>query len=375
MITKLKHSVFSIQRALIFAGLAFTSQAIASPDISAVLDGAYQSGEGALSTREEGFSLGHTELSLSGAIDDQFNGQLVLVVESHDGEVEVGLEEAFVEASGLPVGLSLRAGRFLSQVGYLNGRHTHEDAFSDRPAIYKALLGGHYFDDGLRLNMLLPTPFYWNVGTELFSGGRLVEGSGDDMIGVATASSKWGGDIGDSSWQLGLSYLKHNLTIDVEDEESGDADDDDHAGHTHSALYGGENTWIVDGVWKWAPKGNSQKLSVVASAEVFHVDGLNEHATSDEKHTGWYSSLVLGLGPQWRVGVRHGEAQLSQAHGDHFHDQELKETSLMASWSRSHFSTVRLQYNRQSGEGFEEIDDSINLQYVMSLGAHGAHDF
>ena len=375
---KVEFVALSVGRALLLSGLALFSSAMASvsnPDISVVLDGAYRSGEGALATREQGFSLGHTELSLSGAIDDQFNGQLVWVVESHDGETELELEEAFVETTGLPAAVTLRAGRFLSQVGYLNGRHTHADAFVDRPAIYQALLGGHYFDDGLRLNMLLPTPFYWNVGTEFFSGRRLVDGTGDDDIGVTTFVSKWGGDFGNSSWQLGVSYLKHRLTIELEEEELGDVEDPDHAGHNHSALYGGENAWIADAVWKWAPEGNAQKRHVVASAEIFRVDGLNEFASNEDQHTGWYYSVVLGLGPQWLVGLRHGEAELSQAHGDHFHGQDLQESSVMASWSRSHFSTVRLQYTRQRGEGFDAIDDALTLQYVMTLGAHGAHEY
>lgn len=375
---RVKFLAVHIGRAILLSGMVFSASSMANvsnPDISVVLDGAYRNGEGALQTREEGFSLGHTELSLASSIDDQFNGQLVWVIESHEGETELDLEEAFIETTGLPAGLTLRAGRFLSQVGYLNGRHTHADAFSDRPAIYRALLGGHYFDEGLRLNMLLPTPFYWKVGTELFSGRRLVDGTGDDDVGVTTLVSKWGGDLGNSSWQLGVSYLNHRLSIEEEEEEVGETDDHDHAGHSHSALYGGENMWIADAVWKWAPEGNPQKRSVVATAEIFQVDGLNEHASSDDQHTGWYSSVVLGLGPQWRVGLRHGEVELSQAHGDHFHGQDLQESSVMASWSRSHFSTVRLQYTRQSGDGFDEIDDALTLQYVMTLGAHGAHAY
>ena len=88
------------RRTLLLSGALFSASAIGSvsnPDISVVLDGAYRSGEGALAAREEGFSLGHTELSLASAIDDQFNGQLVWVIESHDGETELELEEAFIE--------------------------------------------------------------------------------------------------------------------------------------------------------------------------------------------------------------------------------------------------------------------------------------
>ena len=57
--------------------------------------------------------------------------------------------------------------------------------------------------------------------------------------------------------------------------------------------------------------------------------------------------------------------------------QELKETELSLAWHNSHFSTVRLEFSHQSNVGFEqaENDNVITLQYVMSLGAHSAHQF
>jgi hypothetical protein len=47
-----------------------------NPDISVVLDGFYKQNHTALSSRGEGFGLGHTELSLSSPIDDLFEGRL-----------------------------------------------------------------------------------------------------------------------------------------------------------------------------------------------------------------------------------------------------------------------------------------------------------
>jgi hypothetical protein len=45
----------------------------------------------------------------------------------------------------------------------------------------------------------------------------------------------------------------------------------------------------------------------------------------------------------------------------------------MADFSNSEFSRVRLQLNRD--DSGPETDDQIVLQYIMSLGAHGAHRF
>jgi len=47
--------------------------------------------------------------------------------------------------------------------------------------------------------------------------------------------------------------------------------------------------------------------------------------------------------------------------------------SLMADWSPSEFSRLRLQYNHdKSGTS---VDNQWTLQYIMSLGSHGAHEF
>lgn len=345
-----------------------------NPDVSVILDGYYKQNQTALSHRDQGFGLGHTELSLSSPIDDLFEGRLTAVLEDHEGETELELEEAFLQTTGMPYNLRVRGGRFLSQVGYLNSRHLHEDDFVERPAVYRALLGSHYFDDGLRLNLLLPTPFYWQIGAEAFDGGRLSEG--DEDIGVYTVNTRVGGDLSSSqSWQAGFSYLNNRQTHGHTEDDDNHDHDHDHSGHSHGAGYTGENLYITDLVWKWAPGGNNRQQQLTLSGEYLYADNLNEHATSDDVHEGWYASAVYQFAPQWSAGARYGQVELQDAHGDHFHYQELKETDVMLAWSRSHFSTVRLQYTHQEAEGFEQADNTVMLQYVMSFGAHGAHGF
>jgi len=345
-----------------------------NPEIGFVLDGFYKSESSALSERSRSFGLGHTELFLESAVDDLFTGRLTSVLESHEGATELDIEEAFIDTVSLPLGLDLRAGRFLSQVGYLNSHHTHSDAFAERPAVYRALLGGHYFDDGVRLSTLLPLPFYTSVGIEAFNGQQLAGGTGDDAPGVWTLSGRVGGDLSESSnWQAGLSWLRHELTVAVEEEEEV-ADEEEHD-HSHDAAYSGKNMMIIDAVWKWSPRGNVRDSQLMLSGEYLRADDISEFASDDDRHEGWYLSAAYRWNPQWQLAFRYGEVDLKQAHGDHFHDQNLEETEVALSWSRSHFSTVRAQYTQQSGDGFDDIQDSISLQYVMSLGMHGAHDY
>ncbi len=348
-----------------------------NPDVSVTLDGYYKQNDTALSHREEGFGLGHTELSLSSPIDDLFSGRLTAVFGEHDGESEVLIEEAYLQTNGLPASLSIRAGRFLSQVGYLNSRHMHEDDFVERPAAYRAMLGSHYYDTGLRFNALLPTPFFWQVGAEAFAGDQLTEG--DEDIGVFTLNTRVGGDISVSqSWQLGVSYLNngHADSADTGDGSHDYVSEEEHDhDHSHGAGYTGENLYIADLVWKWSPNGNTREQQLTLSGEYLYADELNQYAASDDTNEGWYLSGVYQFAPQWSAGVRYGEVDLREAHGDHFHSQALEETDVMLSWSRSHFSTVRLQYTHQSATGFDKADNAVMVQYVMSLGAHGAHGY
>ncbi len=345
----------------------------ANPELSFILDGFYKTEDTALSERGSSFGLGHTELSLQSAVDDRFVGRLTAVFESHEGETELDIEEAYLNTVGLSYGLNIRFGRFLSQVGYLNSRHTHSDHFAERPVVYRALLGAHYFDDGVRANVLLPTPFFWRLGAEAFKGSQLAGGEGDESVGVYTLNTKLGGDVGlSNSWQLGASYLHHKLTVMEEEGEEEGHDDHD---HSHSAAYSAEDLYILDAVWKWAHLGNAQKQQLILSGEYLYADNLNEYATDDDPHEGWYASFVYRFHPQWAIGLRYGEVDLKQAHGDHFHEQRLEETDVMVSWSHTHFSTIRLQYSYQEGDGFDNVNEAITLQYVMSLGAHGAHEF
>lgn len=345
-----------------------------NPDISVVLDALYLQNETALGHGGLGFVPGHNELSLGSPIDDLFAGRLTAVLESHSGETELGLEEAFIQTTGLGYGLGVRAGRFLSRIGYLNSQHTHSDRFSTRPAVYRALLGGHYFDDGVQLGLTLPTPFYWQISTEALQGEQVSDT--DNGVGLHTLNTRVGGDLSVSqSWQAGLSYMKNRSPRVSDEEHDHEEEGHDHAGHSHSLSYYGGNLYGADLVWKWAPQGNNRQQQIALSGEYFYVDDLNEIADSDDFHEGWYASAVWQFAPQWSTGLRYGEVDLREPHGDHFHSQSLRESDVMLAYSHSHFSTLRLQYTRQSGEGFSAVDNSIVVQYVMSFGEHGAHEF
>ncbi|MGY0597392.1 hypothetical protein [Vibrio sp. JZG10] len=366
----------------IFASPVF-ADTLSNPQIGVVVDGYYQDGQRHNSEREEGFGLGHTELNLSSNIDDKFHGALTAVLESHGDETELELEEAFIETLALPYGVNVRAGRFLSDFGYLNNQHMHTDSFVERPIAYRTFLGSHYYDDGVRANIVLPTDLYVKFGVEALSGNKMSSVEDGSKVGVYTTTMKLGNDFSESSsWQFGLSYLRNEngKVKEFEDHDHGHEEEHD---HSHAAAVTGANLYGADFVWKWAPDGNYKYSNFTLSAEYMLLDGVvdskyKNNAESPDNLSAYYVSGVYRFNPSWSTGLRYGEAESydGHAHGDHMHFTALndKEMDAMIAWDSSHFGTIRAQFTRIDNQDCE-TDNVFTLQYVMTFGAHGAHAF
>ncbi len=353
-------------------------------EFGGVLDLTHTTRPLAAGMRDQGLQLGHSDLTASGPLGRHLRGHVGAVFETHDGKLEKGFEEVFIETTSLPYGLQARAGRFASQIGYLNQQHMHADDFTERPLLYRAFFGGHWNDDGVRLNLTLPTSFYWMVGAEAMRGKKLVEETFDRVKnpGVATLVTKIGDDINRShSWQLGFSYIKSRREALVEEEhdheEEGHDGGHDHAGHAHGAQFSGRNTYMIDATWKWAPGGNNRDQQVRVSFEAAQIKGLNRFAKASDKQEANALSVVYRFSPSWEVGARSDWLRVRVPHGDHFHSGLLREQSVMLAWKPTHMQSLRLQYSRQrNAVEFENPRQrTLQLQYVMAFGAHGAHSF
>jgi hypothetical protein len=372
---------------LLAAGLA---QAQPAPgwNFGAVIDVATTSRPLALGGRDQGLQLGHSDLTASGPLGAHLRGQLTATLATHEGELEKGFEEAWLETTALPLGLQARGGRFSSQIGYLNQQHPHADDFIERPLMYRAFFGGHWNDDGLRLNWTAPTPLYLMVGVEAFRGKRLVEEIANEARtpGVATAVLKLGDDINRShSWQLGLSYIHNRREAALEEEhghegEEGAVDEGEAAHeheHHHGAQFSGRKTWMLDATWKWAPGGINRDQQLRVSFEAARVTGLNRHAMAGDRHESRALAVVWRFNPSWEVGARADWLRVRMPHEEHFHSGRLSEQALMVAWKPTHMQSLRLQASRQR-DAVEFEDPSrrtVQLQYVLAFGAHGAHAY
>ncbi|HEX4985231.1 MAG TPA: hypothetical protein VFV71_04075 [Burkholderiales bacterium] len=336
------------------------------------------------------FNLGESELDISANVDPYFSGLFALALNS-DNEAEV--EEAYVQNTGSISGLTVKFGRMLSGFGYLNEFHAHAWDFADAPLIHQAFFGGQLREDGLQARWLAPTPVFLELGAEAGRGAAF-PGSDRDKNGLNSAMLfvHVGDDIGDShSYRVGASYR-------VTEAQDRSYEDLDAAGSpVTDAFTGDSRMWGLDFVWKWAPGGNPVDRNFKLQGEYMHrvedgslafdTGGANLSGPYRSSQSGWYLQGVYQFVARWRAGLRFEElysgdtaigladnGTLPAADFPALAQNNPRRATLMVDFSPSEFSRLRLQFARDEAR-FNEADNQVFLQYIMSLGSHGAHKF
>ncbi|MBL3528540.1 MAG: hypothetical protein JMN27_11980 [gamma proteobacterium endosymbiont of Lamellibrachia anaximandri] len=362
------------------------------------LPGFQTGGEAGL--KSEGLSLTETELTASANVDNWFFAQATIGMHEHHGSTELDIEEAFVDTLSLPAGLGMRFGRFYTETGYINASHSHAWDFADAPLVSQAFLGKQYRDDGLRLSWIAPTDTFVEAGTEALRGERFpASGNGSKFVGDAqNYFLRLGNDLGSShSFRIGLSHLRTNPV----NRAGGDAHGHDEHTETQSLGFSGNsNLSIADLIWKWAPEGDMTHRNLTLQGEYFHRDEDGsvtltegtEGALFDYNgaQRGFYLQGVYQFIPSWRLGIRYDRlwsdnslSVLSNTTGENdnevtaetglLSDYKPERWTAMVDWSPSEFSRLRLQYALD--ESRPEKDNQVQLQYIMTLGAHGTHRY
>lgn len=377
-----------------------------NPDISLILQGGYahlddradraitgflpSGAEGP----ERGFSLSESELVLSASVDPYFRGFLNAVLGADDS---IGIEEAWFQTTGLGHGLSIKGGRFKSGIGYQNEQHPHAWDFATNNLVYDALFGEGYVQDGIQLKWLAPTDLFLEFGAELGAGGAFPStNNGSNGANSVALFGHAGGDFDESnSWRAGLSWLQakpRNRTFDGVDLNDVGVSGD---------FSGKSRTWLADFVWKWAPNGNSTQQNFKFAAEYFQrresgllncddadasdpsacTGGLAGNLSTDQ--SGFYAQGAFQFMPRWRVGYRYdqlfrGDAVFAGADAGTtlgtLADYDPKRHSLMLDYNPSEFTRIRLQYTLDKAQ--QNVDENqFFVQYIYSLGSHGAHAF
>lgn len=365
---------------------------------------------------EQGFNFRSAEIAFSASIDTYFDAAALLAIDS-DGEVD--LEEAWFQTRSLPYGLRVKAGKFLSDVGYMNNQHPHNWDFTDQNLAYLNLLGNHGLrDTGVQVTWLPDWGHYTLFGVEFFQGdqeklGTLGEIGEEletelDAVGLSeddlalndekdgprlvTAFVKYAPDLGyDHALQVGAWGARADQHQEIHGEPLAVVPT---PGETPlHTLEGDAWMWGLDGVYKYDGGGAygegdfklqgeyiwQRKDLEVAYHQVAGVTGQDREFTQD----GFYLQGIYGFAPRWQAGLRYdvtGWTSKKRSNDNPAANSDWDSSdrwTAAVTWAPTEYSLLRLQYSKADiSIGGESNDfDYVYLQYVMSLGSHGAHKF
>ncbi|HXH72245.1 MAG TPA: hypothetical protein VNI58_05455 [Mariprofundaceae bacterium] len=362
-----------------------------NPQISMVLNGSYRAfshnpatfavpgfalGDSA-GLGDRGFGINESELNFAANVDNLFYADSTLSLPRTGG---INVEEAYFQTLALPAGLTVKAGRFFSGIGYINQFHPHHDDFIDRSLANRVFLNSTFAGDGIQVRWLAPTDTYFELGSELLRGDRY-PGGGAALRGAGSwdVFAHVGGDVGFSnSWRAGLSWLSTKPL---------GRSSFDNTGAVTGTFDGNSQLLIGDLVWKWAPNGNPYDTNFKFQTELFQQQekGMFANAGSPAasysgRHWGGYAEAVYQFTHGWDIGIRHSEVFARNTGAAVVPGSVLdtlgfrpKRTSLVLGYANSEFSRFRLQFSRDQSRPV--TDNQVALQYLMLIGAHGAHQF
>jgi hypothetical protein len=264
-------------------------------------------------------------------------------------------------------------------LGYWNEIHPHADDFVERGLLERAFLGGHWIDDGVRLNWTAPTDMYLRWGLEAFSGRQLTPDATSGH-GAYVTNLKIGNDWGvEHSWQWGLSRLNNQREAPAPETTPDSA-------HSEGPLFHGRSMWMSDFVWKWAPGGNPQNQQLRLVWEWAQMDRPLPSAGLTQGHSAHNLGLVWRFDRDWETGVRVDQLKVNAPDASSGHliavPATWREHTWMLAYKPTDKQTLRLQWSTQSSNAAALVlpmnatpGHSLMLQYILSFGAHGAHSF
>jgi len=376
---------------------------------------------------EEGFNLGHSELAFEASLGELLDGMLMLGFDSSHIEVE----EAYLKTRSLPAGFQIKGGKFLSDIGYINSRHSHDWDFVDRPLVSEYLFGDHGLQEtGIQATWLAPSDTYSLFGLEVLQGtnSQLANQVGEERITVTQQEVNTGDGtvtrnrVRDSNGlsdnegpRLFTAFAKvapdlghnHALQLGVSGGYSSSFQQQEVHSSARVETWDGD-AWFagVDAVYKYESGRSYGHGNLTLQAEYFYrsisVDyasrvfadgdlvptaagGLDDVFSGTAKQDGLYVQGVYGFAPRWEAGFRAEALGLSNDSLDVDRNNNRFE-SFSTSYRYAGNLTfrpaepifLRAQVNHNDfadddGHGHSGWD--LMFQVNVALGAHGAHTF
>jgi hypothetical protein len=318
---------------------------------------------------DEGFNLRSLELGFFAPVDPYFNLYATLPITEHGIEIE----EAYFLTTSLPAGLQFKGGKFKSGFGRSNAFHPHVWDFVDAPLPYKLFFGGDgegLIEKGAQLTYLPNLPIYTILGAEV------LQGENDTLFGPDGGPHAYTGFIKSS-----LDFGADHSILFGGSVAGGKTNTTSFAPNTlfqgTSVLYGLEFTY------KWRP---SKSRSFILQSEYLYRPQKGELTDTvslamnllQRKQDGLYVQALYQM-DRWRIGARVDrmavfiDEVILAGQKQNYSGQPYRWTGALE-FNPTEFSRLRLQYNYDRSDP-NKLNQEIYLQFLLAVGAHGAHAY
>lgn len=338
------------------------AQGRSNPDISVNFLGLYLNGNGVSSDPQapahKGFSLQEAELQFMSDVDSYLRASALFSVgKEAGGEYSIDPEEIFVETISLPK-ITLRAGKFKMAFGKHNQLHTHAFPFIDAPLILQRLVGEEGLNEsGISASLLLPASWYSELTLQAFSlTNAELYGSTDSNHtgGLVRFKNLW--DLTDDlTLELGLSSTQGRNELNEIAEVTG-----------------------TDLTIKWRPAKGGKYSAFIWSTEYLDgrrpgrlLDPADSSSPSIASLAGYATWVQYQFTQRWWAQARY--EVLGTVHSEGIPKQNKQ--SFLVGFFPTEFSGFRLQYDHLETSGNDRHEDTIGLQYNVTIGAHPAHSY
>jgi hypothetical protein len=338
---------------------------------------------------KNGFNFNYAEMSLYSFVDPYFD--LFAVFHLHKEGFEI--EEAYINTQNLPLGIRVRAGKFLSSFGRLNEQHAHYWDFTNKPLVYSGFFGGEGLNEvGIQMTWLAPTPFYLKLGGELLTGDNEAsfgtEGfedySGTNKIEESNAPDLFVGYI-KSSLDFDRLVALYGVSFAHGKTRQNEGVDEDYPGgvgiYGNTSIYGGDLTlkYLISS-YRYLSLQTEFLYRNLSGDQYDNTGGM---MILDKKQSGLYSQLIYRFSKLWRTGIRYDLLQKNRiTSGGITADlpENMNRYTAMLEYNPTEFSRLRLQYTRDASGyldegGTNKVNNELILQVNITIGAHGAHSF
>ena len=357
-----------------------------NPDISVIVDSvagaagttSYSRGgadpdlKGGAIEHPAGVTVQEVEFAFQAIVDPFFRADVFFTVPNLEG---VEVEEAFATSTSLPFDLQVRAGIFRSNIGRLNGQHTHVQNFVRRPLLNEAFLGV----DGLRspavqVSWLAPTPVFLQLSAEAISVGP--------PGGLEHLSSFGGGERTDLTYTGKLSTffpLAESVSISAGlnaafGKTAGVSSETGLVRVGSRTLLQGFDLYV-----KYKPANDvGSYFSLTWTTEFFFREVLSRNNSEETAIDGaGYTQLVAQIGRNWFVGLRQDLLGLPFSELQ----TRVSRTAGSLTFIASEFAQLRLEVERETQPSPTQFfllgrpNWAGYLQLQIAIGAHGAHPF